>query len=112
MLPSPARQRVYDHRLRLLVWERQDPRLFPELHIPRSTLAGWLKDPPPDVVTSDCLVTNNLALALRVKKLERRCGILTALVRLLLTLMRVHELGLGGGRLPDGAALVPLPGSR
>ena len=71
------RQRVYDHRLRQAVWERQNPLLFPELRIPRSTLAGWLREPPPDVVTADCLVTNDLALALRMKKLERRCGILT-----------------------------------
>ena len=84
MPPSPPRQRVYDHRLRQLVWETGDPHLFPGLHIPRSTLAGWLKDPPPDVVTADCLVTNDLASALRMKKLERRSGILTALVRLLL----------------------------
>lgn len=98
------RQRVYDHRLRQAVWERQNPHLFPELRIPRSTLAGWLRDPPPDVVTADCLVTNDLALALRVKKLERRCCILTALVRLLLTLVRVQGLGLEGGRLPAGDA--------
>ena len=97
-------QRVYDHRLRQAVWERQNPHLFPELRIPRSTLAGWLRDPPPDVVTADCLVTDDLALALKVKKLERRCGTLTALVRLLLTLVRVRGLGLDGGRLPDGGA--------
>jgi len=68
---SIPRQRVYDHRIRQLVWETGDPHLFPELHIPRSTLAGWLKDPPPEVVITDCLVTNDLSLALRVKKLER-----------------------------------------
>ena len=39
-----------------------------------------------------------------MKKLERRCGILTALVRLLLTLVRVRGLGLEGGRLPSGKA--------
>ena len=104
MSSCTTRQRVYDHRLRQAVWERQDPHLFPELHIPRSTLAGWRRDPPPEVVTADCLVTNDLALALRVKKLERRCGVLTAMVRLLLTLVRVQGLGLDGGRLPDGGA--------
>ena len=103
MPPSPPRQRVYDHRLRQAVWETGNTHLFPELHIPRSTLAGWLRDPPPDVVTADCLVTNDLALALRVKKIERRCCVLTALVRLLLALVRVHDLGLSGGRIPDGA---------
>ena len=104
MTSNTLRQRVYDHRLRLLVWETGDPHLFPELNIPRSTLAGWLKDPPPDVVTADLLETNDLALALRLKKLERRCGVLTALVRLLLTLVRVQGMGLEGGRLPDGGA--------
>ncbi len=104
MTSNTLRQRVYDHRLRQAVWEGQDPHLFPELHIPRSTLAGWLKAPPPDVVTADCLDTNDLALALRLKKLKRRCGVLTVLVRLLLTLVKARGLGLEGGRLPDGEA--------
>jgi len=34
--------RVYHHHLRQLVWETGALLLFPELHIPRSTLAGWL----------------------------------------------------------------------
>ena len=104
MLSSPLRQRVYDHRLRQAVWETGDPHLFPELHMPRSTLAGWLKEPPPDVVTADCLVSNDLALALKMKRLERRCGVLTALIRLLLALVRRHGLGRSSDRVPDGAA--------
>ena len=103
MASTTPRQRVYDHRLRLLVWEAGNPRLFPELN-PRSTLAGWLKDPPPDVVTSNCLETNDLEIASKMKKMERRCNVLTALVRLLLPLVRVRSVGLDGGRLPDGAA--------
>ena len=108
MAPAPPRQRVYDHRLRQLVWETGDTHLFPELNIPRSTLAGWLRDPPPDVITAGVLETNDLALALRMKKLERHCGVLMALVRLLFTLVRVRSVGLDGPRLlqlPDGAAM-------
>ena len=104
MASTPSRQRVYDHRLRLLVWETGNPHLFPELDIPRSTLAGWLKNSPPGVVTADLLETSDLEMARRMKKLEQRCAVLTALVRLLLTLVRVRGLGLDDGRLPDGAA--------
>ena len=104
-MPSfPPRQRVYDHRLRQIVWETGDAHLFPELHIPRSTLAGWLMEPPPDVVTASVLDTNDLAQALRMKKLQRRCSVLTALVRLLLALVRMQGLRLGDGRMPDGDA--------
>ena len=56
------------------------------------------------MVTAAALEANDLALALRVKTLDRRCGILTGLVRLLLSLVRLHGLGLGSGRVPDGAA--------
>ena len=86
--------------------EQQDPHLFPGLHIPRSTLAGWLKEPPPDVVTAGCLVTNDLALALSMKKLQRRCSVLTALVRLLLAFVRVRGRGLSSGRMPDSASKI------
>ena len=91
-----SRQRVYDHRLRQAVWEAGDPLLFPELCIPRSTLSGWLKDPPPDVVAACALETTDLALALKMMRIERCCAVLTDLVRLLLALVRMHELGLLG----------------
>ena len=104
MASNAPRQRVYDHRLRRLVWETGNPHLFPELNIPRSTLAGWLKEPPPDVVTADLLETSDLEMARKMKKLEQRCAVLTALVRLLLTPVRVRGVRLHGGRLPDGGA--------
>ena len=103
---ATSRQRVYDHRLRQLVWETGNPWLLSELNIPRSTIAGWMREPPPDVVTVDWLEACDLELALKMKKIESRCGVLMALVRLLLTLVRVHYLGLAGNRLPDGKSKV------
>ena len=34
---------VYDPRVRELIRATGNPDLFPELHIPRSTSAGWLR---------------------------------------------------------------------
>ena len=39
-----------------------------------------------------------------MKKFEKRCSVLMALVRLLLALVRLHGLGLSSNRVPDGAA--------
>ena len=43
MANNTPRQRVYDHRLHLLVWDSGNPHPFPELKIPRSTPAS--RDP-------------------------------------------------------------------
>jgi putative transposase len=104
MAQRPSRQRVYDHRLRKLVWETGNPDLFPDLAIPRSTLAGWLREPPPEVVTVDWLVHSEVSLLLTLHKTEKRNAILLALLRLLLTLVRVRGCHLDGQRLPDGGA--------
>ena len=104
MARRPSRQRVYDHRLRKLVWETGNSDLFPELAIPRSTLAGWLREPPPDVVTVDWLGHSEVTLLCRLHKTEKRNAVLLALLRLLLTLVRVHGCHLDGRRLPDGSA--------
>jgi len=64
MLSPPVSQRVCDHRIRHLVRETGAPHRFPELHTRRSTIAGWLKEPPPDMVTADCMSTIDLALDL------------------------------------------------
>ena len=103
MARRPSRQRVYDHRLRKLVWETGNPDLFPDLAIPRSTLAGWLREPPPEVVTVDWLAHSDVSLILTLHKTEKRNVILLALLRLLLTLVRVRGCHLDGQRLRMGA---------
>ena len=37
-----SRRRVYDARVRELVYATGNPRLFPELNIPESTIRGWI----------------------------------------------------------------------
>ena len=87
MARRPSRQRVYDHRLRKLIWETGNPDLFPELAIHRSTLAGWLKEPPPDIVTVDWLGHSKVTLLRRLHKTEKRNAVLLALLRLLADLI-------------------------
>lgn len=39
-------RRTYDHRIREAIVASGDPKFFPRLHIPRSTVRTWLKEGP------------------------------------------------------------------
>ena len=62
--------RVYDHRVRELISRTRNPALFPELGIPRSTAAGWIRAGTRDVVTADVLTRADSDLRLEVQKLR------------------------------------------
>ena len=81
-----------------------NPDLFPELNIPRSTIAGWLRGEFKPAVGSQAISQTEAELHARLSKLERRVQILLAVVRLLLALVRVSGCRLTGDRLPDGKA--------
>jgi hypothetical protein len=61
-MPATACRRAYDHRMRDLVCEERDPRLFRHLGAPRSTAARWIRRGPPIVVSADVLAMDGAEL--------------------------------------------------
>ncbi len=95
-MPTTPRRRAYDHRIRDLVCASRDPSLFADLGIPRSTARSWLRRGSQAVVSSSVLDDEHQRLQLEVLKLRRRVGILTALVRLLMLVVRLSGFRLDG----------------
>lgn len=104
MPSSSRRQRTYDHRLRDLVRKTGDVTIAEEIGVPRSTAAGWLRQEPQEVVTVDVLDMDDLRLQREVLKLRKPLRLLVAVLRRLLTLVRISGLRLDGRRLPEGEA--------
>jgi hypothetical protein len=50
---APRSRRSYDHRIREIVCETGNPRIFQRLRIPRSTMASWLSRGRPSVISLD-----------------------------------------------------------
>jgi len=71
------------------------PDLFPELEIPRGTALTWMRRGMPDVVWLDTPDGDNVRLRQRIAGLERRVAVLTALLRLVLTVLRISGVHLG-----------------
>jgi len=61
MSEQRRQQRTYDHRLRELVRKTGDLTIATRLGVPRSTVAGWLRAQPQDVVTLDVALYGNSA---------------------------------------------------
>ena len=101
-MPSTSARRTYDHRLRDLVCASGDPGLFSDLGILRSTVRSWLRRGSRAVVSSPMLDDDQQQLQLEVLELRRRVGILTALVRLLMLVVRLSGFRLDGQRVPPG----------
>ena len=80
-VPNRPCRRAYDHRLRDLVCEERDPALFPQLGIPRSTVASWIRRGSRDIVTTELFAEDEHALRARVLRLERRVQVLLGIVR-------------------------------
>ena len=103
VVPATGRQRrCYDPRLRRLVREDGGQELARRLGIPRTTVAGWRRSPPPEVVTTEALDLERAVLHAKVAKLERRVEVLTTIMGLLLALVRISHGRLNGTRLPKG----------
>ncbi len=98
-----AVRNAYDHRLRQAIVETGDPDLFPELAIPESTRRTWIRRGVTDVISFDRADADVIALRATVGKLEKRVAILNAVVRLLVTLVRVCEISLGRARVATSA---------
>ena len=99
-----ADRNVYDPRVRELIRATGKPNLFPELNIPRSTVAGWLRGQFKPAIGSARVSKSKVELHDKVARLERRVVVLHAVVRLLLMLVRVSRCRLDGRRLPEGDA--------
>ncbi len=87
--------RIYDYRIREQVVRAGNPDLFPHLEIPRGTALTWIRRGMPEVVWLDEPDSDNARLRERVARLERRVAMLTALLRLVLTVLRASGLQLG-----------------
>jgi len=72
------------------------------LGIPRSRARGWLGKPPKEVVSLDVLDLRASELQHEVLELRRRVNKLTALLRLILALLRSSGFRLTHERLPEG----------
>jgi hypothetical protein len=67
-----AARNVYDPRVRELIRATRNPGLFPELGIPRSTAAGWLRGNFKPAVGTQALSNSEVELHARLAKAERR----------------------------------------
>jgi hypothetical protein len=63
---------VYDPRVRELIRATGNPDLFPELHIPRSTSAGWLRGTFRPALGADSVSRTEVDLYAENAKLKRR----------------------------------------
>ena len=101
-MPTTARpQQRYDHRLRHLVQRTGDVTVATDLGVPRSTARGWLGAAPTVVVCLDGADLTEPELRQEILKLRRRVQKLTALLRLVLALLRTSGFRLTEARLPD-----------
>ena len=103
LMPTTARpQQRYDHRLPHLVHRTGDVTVATDLGVPRSTARGWVGAAPTVVVCLDVADLPEPELRQEILKLRRRVQKLTALLRLVVALLRTSGVRLTDARLPDG----------
>lgn len=103
MSNSKRRQRTYDHRLKELVRSTGNIDIALQRGVPRSTARGWLTKNMSDVITVDVLDMSLVELQREVVALRRRKDRLIALLRLIITVMKVTHFTLSQIRLPQEA---------
>jgi hypothetical protein len=96
-------RRAYDHRIKEQILRAGNPDLFPQLEIPRSTALSWIRRGLGEVVSLEHDNEGERAMRDRVATLERRVAMLTAVLRLVLALLRVSGFRLELSRVPDAA---------
>ncbi len=82
MVNAAQTQRIYDHRLRNLVYSTGRIEIALDRGVPRSTARGWLRSSPREVVSIDELEHS-------VEELRERNSKLRALLRLFVILLRI-----------------------
>ena len=73
-------RRTYDHRIRESILDTGDRNLFPELHIPQSTMRSRVHRGLPDVVTSELVTCDRAELISEIHALRQRTALLAAVV--------------------------------
>jgi hypothetical protein len=87
--PVRSAPKKYDTRVRELIARSGNPDLFPELDIPRPTRATWVKRGPREIVGLDEDLDTLAVMLDRIAKLEHQIRVLTAILRLVLTTLRL-----------------------
>ncbi|QDT78604.1 hypothetical protein Mal35_20530 [Gimesia maris] len=103
MYKNTRKQRSYDHRLKELVRSTGNIDFAIQRGVPRSTARGWLTKNMSDVITVDALDMSLVELQCEVVELRRRNSRLIALLRLIITVMKVTHFTLSQIRLPQEA---------
>ena len=94
-------RRTYDHRVKAQIIATRNANLFPELDIPRSTASGWIRRGLGEVVSLDEGLDAESQFRNRVARLEHRVSMLTAVLRLVLALLRTSGFKLDLVRIPE-----------
>ena len=97
-------RRTYDHRLRELVRRTGDITIATRAGVPRSTASGWLWSARRRVVTLQDAERAEADLRAEVARLRRRLRRRTAVLRVLVALVRALRLDLARRRVPDADA--------
>jgi hypothetical protein len=108
---SHRSRRAYDHRIKEQIIRSGDPELFLELEIPRSTAVSWIRRGVGEIVSLVPADGGEPALCERIAELQGRVAMLTAVLRLVLALLRVSGFSLEGSRVPDAAGKRRLVGA-
>jgi len=94
-------QRRYDHRLKELVRSTGSIGIALASGVPRSTAYGWLRRSHTKFVSVDVHDTELTALQREVIRLRRQNTRLVALLRLIMTVIKVAGFSLSGMRIPE-----------
>ncbi|MDB4680133.1 DDE-type integrase/transposase/recombinase [Planctomycetaceae bacterium] len=101
-MPTTTRkQNTYDHRLRELVRSTGKIDVAIQCGVPPSTARGWLTKTATEVITLDAFDMSIANLQREVVSLRRRNARLIALLRLVVTVMKVAGFTLSQVRLPE-----------
>ncbi len=101
-IPMTRPRRVYDPRLRELVFHTGNVDLARDLGVPRSTANDWVNGKFRDVVTVDVFDKDKADLQAENLKLRRRLRVCGTVVGLLLALLRLSGFRLDELRVPGG----------
>jgi len=89
MPAAPVERRVYEPEVRRLVVEQRRDDIVRQLKIPRSTVSGWRAKPLPSVVSIGSVAAPEIELQAKIAILERRLKRVTAIMVLLLAVVRI-----------------------
>ncbi len=101
MPTTTRRQNTYDHRLKEIVRSTGNVDIAIQRGVPPSTARGWLTKAATEVITLDAFDLSITDLQREVVSLRRRNARLIALLRLIITVVKVAGFTLSQVRLPE-----------